>query len=136
MKIRHSLLLGGVTGLWLGGAPVAQAQTVSPTVLPLTDPTPNSSTNTFFRNPEVYAARGTAFLVVGQAPNAYSDLSQAIAQNPTPTNPELFFNRGMVRARLGDSLGARLDFEQAANLYLQQGNAIGYRQTLDQMRSL
>jgi tetratricopeptide (TPR) repeat protein len=87
-------------------------------------------------NLDAYAARGEAYLAVGQIPSAYEDFSRAIIQGPNQNNPELFLNRGMVRARLGDSLGARRDFEQAANLYLQQGNAAGYRQTLDQMANL
>ena len=40
----------------------------------------------------------------------------------------------MVRANLGDDAGARRDLEQAANLYLEQGEAVGYRKTLEQMK--
>jgi tetratricopeptide (TPR) repeat protein len=85
---------------------------------------------------DAYAARGNAYIQVGEAQAAYQDLSRAIMANPDTSDPELYFNRGVVRANLGDSVGARRDFEQAASLYLEQGEAIGYRETLEQMSQL
>ena len=41
-----------------------------------------------------------------------------------------------MRANLGDDAGARRDLEQAASLYLEQGEAAGYRKTLEQMSQL
>jgi tetratricopeptide (TPR) repeat protein len=86
--------------------------------------------------PGAYAARGNAYIQVGETQAAYNDLSQAILADPDTSNPQLYYNRGLVRATLGDDAGARRDFEQAANLYLEQGEAAGYRQTLEQMSQL
>lgn len=83
-----------------------------------------------------YAARAQAYLRVDQVQRAYDDLTLVIMANPTSSDAELFFNRGLIRARLGDDQGARRDFEQAGQLYLRQGNGAGYRQALDQMRGL
>jgi tetratricopeptide (TPR) repeat protein len=83
-----------------------------------------------------YSARGGAYLQVNQSQNAFQDLTQAIVGAPNSTNPELFYNRGVVRSRLGDDAGARRDFERAAELYLQQGEAAGYRRTLTRMSQL
>jgi Flp pilus assembly protein TadD len=84
----------------------------------------------------VYSARGAAYLQVNKPQEAYQDLTQAIQLSLTTADPELFYNRGVARASLGDDAGARRDFEEAAELYLQQGEAAGYRQTLDQMSQL
>jgi tetratricopeptide (TPR) repeat protein len=83
-----------------------------------------------------YAARAQAYLRVDQVQRAYDDLTLVIMADPTSSDAEIFFNRGVIRARLGDDQGARRDLEQAGQLYLRQGNGAGYRQALEQMRGL
>lgn len=49
---------------------------------------------------------------MGQLPEAIQDLTDALAsQQEDSVDPELLHNRGVLRARLGDTAGARADFE-------------------------
>jgi tetratricopeptide (TPR) repeat protein len=47
----------------------------------------------------------------GRLEEAIQDLTDALASEPESVDPELMRDRGALRARLGDSAGARADFE-------------------------
>ena len=71
---------------------------------------------------------------MGEAQRAYEDLTWVIQADTK--DPEIYHSRGRARISLGDATGALADFEQAAELYLQQGMAVGYRAVLDDMAQL
>jgi tetratricopeptide (TPR) repeat protein len=83
-----------------------------------------------------YAARGLTYADVGDNQRAYDDLSLVVAVQEEAVDPDVLYQRGLSRLRLGDRFGARLDLEQAAARYLETGQAEPYRRTLNQLRSL
>ena len=65
---------------------------------------------------------------------AILDLTQAIKIDPNYADAYGF--RGMSRSKLGDEQGAILDFNQAANFFLQQGNMKNYLEVLENIKRI
>ncbi|WP_071879876.1 tetratricopeptide repeat protein [Microcystis aeruginosa] len=63
-----------------------------------------------------------------------ADYNQAI--NIKPDYAYAYNNRGSAKYELGDKQGAIADYNQAAQLYSQQGNMEGYRKALDRIKNL
>jgi tetratricopeptide (TPR) repeat protein len=72
--------------------------------------------------------------MMGDQQGAMADYTQAIQLNAR--DAQAYVNRGKLYASQGNIEAAKADFQQAATLFLQQGQAEGYRQVLQQMRGL
>lgn len=83
-------------------------------------------------NSEAYYNRGIVRDSLGDERGAIGDFSQAIRINPSFA--EAYANRGIVRYRIGQQTGLR-DLQQAANLFLSQGDRTSYQKTLDLIKS-
>ena len=94
---------------------------------------------TLFRSPdytEAYAVRAEVYAEVGDIQRAYDDYSLVISLEDDEVDPDVLYKRGLTRIRLGDSAGARADLEEAADRYLETGQADGYRETVIYLRQL
>jgi hypothetical protein len=52
------------------------------------------------------------------------------------TRGKAYYNRGLVRAYLGDRQGARADLQTSAELYRQQGRDWDYQRILERMQEI
>ena len=83
-----------------------------------------------------YAARGRALYESGDARGAYQDFSNIIRQNPSIASADVYYYRGLTLIAIGDTFAAHSDLQTAAERYLADGSADGYRAVLDRMRKL
>jgi len=94
-------------------------------------------------NPKFFAAhhnRGLAYFDQNKFKEAIDDFTNAI--NKAPQNEGIndtilantYYSRGNARASQGDKLGAIADLEQAAKLYLEQGNKTEYEKVRYQIK--
>lgn len=89
-----------------------------------------------------YIIRSRARFALGDWQDAKDDLALGIESLPKLNqgagdssiagggDPDVFYNRGVSRARRGDKQGAIKAFKQAASLYRSQGNMPRYRETV------
>lgn len=86
------------------------------------------------KDPMVYLQRGNAYRQLQDYRRAIEDYSRVL--NLAPTMPESYYQRGLAREAFGDRAGALSDLQQAANLWLNQGDGDSYQRTLDEIRAL
>ncbi|MEM9949652.1 MAG: tetratricopeptide repeat protein, partial [Cyanobacteria bacterium P01_D01_bin.36] len=84
---------------------------------------------------EAYASRGRAYYEAGDAQSAYQDFSHIISKDPA-ANADIYYYRGITLVALGDTFGAHSDLQAAADRYLANGEADGYRAVLERMSRL
>jgi len=77
---------------------------------------------------DAYYNRGACLRTDRKPSGAIADYNQAIERNPLLA--EAYGNRGFVHYRLGDKAEAIADLQKAAQLFSNQGDTAGYRQTL------
>ncbi|WP_257461838.1 tetratricopeptide repeat protein [Archangium lipolyticum] len=75
-------------------------------------------------NPWLLQQRASARARLGRLPEAIADLTEALAVGEGDVDAELLRDRGVLRARLGDTAGARADFE-AGLAALREGDPPG-----------
>ena len=75
--------------------------------------------------PEAYANRANVYNEQKNYQQAIADYVQAIRLNPEYARA--YYSRGLVRVNMGDIKGAISDLDTAAQLYLAQGRAGGYK---------
>ncbi len=85
-------------------------------------------------NADVYFLRGNAYSQIQDYRRAIEDYARAL--HLAPTNPEIYYQCGKAREAFGDRAGALSNLQQAANLWLTQGNAVKYDQALDTINTL
>ncbi len=85
-------------------------------------------------NADVYLLRGNAYGQIQDYRRAIEDYARAL--HLAPTNPDIYYQCGMAREAFGDRAGALNDLQQAANLWLTQGDAVQYDQALDKIKTL
>ncbi len=81
---------------------------------------------------ESYVGRGLARSALGDKNGALADYSQAVERRPTYA--EAWYNRGVLLYNLGKVQEGIEDLRRAADLYLQQGNAVEYQRTQETLR--
>ena len=77
---------------------------------------------------DAYYNRGKALSDLGKYRGAVADYTRAIALNPDLA--EAYGSRGSLRAQLGEKKAGLQDLKQAASIFSQQNNPMGYQQTL------
>ncbi len=94
-------------------------------------------------NPKFFAAyynRGLAYFDQNKFKEAIDNFTNAIKKAPQNEGindtilANTYHSRGNARASQGDKLGAIADLEQAAKLYLEQGNKTEYEKVKDQIK--
>ncbi|MCS6813246.1 MAG: tetratricopeptide repeat protein [Cyanobacteria bacterium] len=86
------------------------------------------------QDPKVYLQRGNAYRQLQDYRQAIADYSRVL--NLVPTMPEPYYQRGLAREAFGDRAGAISDLQQAANLWLNQGDGDSYQRTLEEIKAL
>lgn len=81
-----------------------------------------------------YIYRGNAHHKSANHRLAIEDYSRVIKEKSD--NPQAYYQRAIVRLDFEDLPGAIEDYQQAANIYFNQGNWQKYRETLDQIKKL
>jgi len=81
---------------------------------------------------EIYQKRGIIYYELGNMHKAIENYTQALKYYPD--NADIYQNRAIARAKLGDKKGAIADIETASQLYRQQNNLPGYQQALNLLR--
>ncbi|MDM9581274.1 tetratricopeptide repeat protein [Nostoc sp. GT001] len=102
---------------------------------------------TNFTSPSKYIKSSNAHRASGNYKSALDDLNTAIkldSKNPqlyidkaiqlNAKNATTYNNRAFLRYDLGDKQGAIKDWQQAANLYLQQGDTKKYLETIERIK--
>ncbi|MCS7031147.1 MAG: tetratricopeptide repeat-containing serine protease family protein [Gloeomargarita sp. SKYG116] len=82
--------------------------------------------------PEPYVGRGLARSALGDKTGAIADYTRALELRPTYA--EAFYNRGVLLYNQRRVPEALEDLRKAAELYLQQGNAVEYQRTQETLR--
>ena len=80
----------------------------------------------------LFLHRGHGYFLVGNWDNAFKDYSNAIAM--CDRDAEAFASRAKVQQALGNLEEAVADFQQAAALWLNQGNWKAHQQAIDQAK--
>ena len=86
------------------------------------------------RDANVYVNRGLAFATADKASEAIADYTTALQIEPQ--NASAFHARAGVYLSLNNRAAARADLQQAATLYLRQGDLQSYRDLEDFMQQL
>lgn len=81
---------------------------------------------------EAYVGRGLARSALGDKQGALGDYSQAVELRPTYA--EAWYNRGVLLYNLRKTAEGVESLQRAADLYLQQGNAVDYQRTQETLR--
>jgi tetratricopeptide (TPR) repeat protein len=81
-----------------------------------------------------YLNRGVLYYEQKKWELALADFNQALKINPDYA--DAYYNRGLVYAELGDKQKAIENLQQAAQLFLVQGNVAFYQQIMDVLRQL
>ncbi|MGK7945718.1 MAG: tetratricopeptide repeat protein [Microcystaceae cyanobacterium] len=84
--------------------------------------------------PPAYGNRAIVRSQLGDEQGAIEDYTQVIEFQPNL--PQAYYNRGTSRSRLGDQPGAIADLQKAAQLFLAQGNKIGYQKAQEFLSQL
>lgn len=84
---------------------------------------------------EAYLSRGTVQRKLGSYQQAIQDFTQALQLKPNEA--QTYYNRAVTYAKLGekrrsvaDKQKALADYQQAANLFLEQGDMVNYKQAM------
>lgn len=95
-----------------------------------------------------YSSRGAVYSKIGDNQKALDDLNKAIEFNPS--RPEAYLNRGNLHAKLGELQKAKeahegatilyqkaiADYQQAANLFSEQGYITDSQKVMSIMQAL
>jgi tetratricopeptide (TPR) repeat protein len=83
---------------------------------------------------DVYNSRGNVNAMAGNPAQSIRDFNRAIRCDRNFA--DAYYNRAIGRHDLGDRLGAKLDFHQAAKLFQQQKDLGGYQQAREWINKL
>jgi tetratricopeptide (TPR) repeat protein len=83
---------------------------------------------------DAYNARGNVNAMAGNPAQSIRDFNRAIRCNRNFA--DAYYNRAIGRHDLGDRLGAKVDFHQAAKLFQQQKDLGGYQQAREWINKL
>ena len=83
---------------------------------------------------QYFEERGHAYRLMNEPEKAFKDYSNAIAVNAE--NPLLYELRADVQQAMGSKEGAIADYQQAATLWLDQGNWQKHQQVVESVRNL
>jgi tetratricopeptide (TPR) repeat protein len=85
-------------------------------------------------DPKAFFDRGKAKMMTGDAQGAIADFNQVLQLDSN--RADAYYHRGILLARTSDRRSALSDFQRAADLYLLEGNAEGYRNTLEKLQQI
>ena len=87
-----------------------------------------------FRESIAYSNRSSARFNLQDINGALDDINKAIERNPGDASD--LYKRGILKSSIDDNAGAKEDLQQAADIYLEQGNTANYTNVLATMEQL